>query len=51
MAFLDTIVGFMILVIFVADYFLLMDSAALYLHFATSVIHEITTALGIYCFR
>ncbi|KAG5521253.1 hypothetical protein RHGRI_033715 [Rhododendron griersonianum] len=37
-------------VIFVADYFLLMDSAALYLHFATSVIHEITTALGIYCF-
>ncbi|XP_051122394.1 choline/ethanolaminephosphotransferase 1-like isoform X1 [Andrographis paniculata] len=23
----------------------------LYLHFATSVIHEITTALGIYCFR
>ncbi|KAH7833723.1 hypothetical protein Vadar_009059 [Vaccinium darrowii] len=24
---------------------------ALYLHFATSVIHEITTALGIYCFR
>ncbi|KAG8366517.1 hypothetical protein BUALT_Bualt17G0088200 [Buddleja alternifolia] len=26
-------------------------SAALYLHFATSVIHEITTALGIYCFR
>ncbi|CAL0308030.1 unnamed protein product [Lupinus luteus] len=26
-------------------------SAALYLHFATSVIHEITHALGIYCFR
>ncbi|KAL8137975.1 hypothetical protein V2J09_003976, partial [Rumex salicifolius] len=26
-------------------------SGALYLHFATSVIHEITTALGIYCFR
>ncbi|XP_038719894.1 choline/ethanolaminephosphotransferase 1 [Tripterygium wilfordii] len=26
-------------------------TAALYLHFATSVIHEITTALGIYCFR
>ncbi|KAG5521250.1 hypothetical protein RHGRI_033715 [Rhododendron griersonianum] len=25
-------------------------TAALYLHFATSVIHEITTALGIYCF-
>ncbi|KAL0692679.1 hypothetical protein Bca4012_059859 [Brassica carinata] len=24
---------------------------SLYLHFATSVIHEITTALGIYCFR
>ena len=23
----------------------------LYMHFATSVIHEITTALGIYCFR
>ncbi|KAK3031785.1 hypothetical protein RJ639_036937 [Escallonia herrerae] len=28
-----------------------MYTAALYLHFATSVIHEITTALGIYCFR
>ncbi|KAL9240734.1 hypothetical protein vseg_014919 [Gypsophila vaccaria] len=26
-------------------------TAALYLHFATSVIHEITTALGICCFR
>lgn len=26
-------------------------TAFLYLHFATSVIHEITTALGIYCFR
>ncbi|CAH8351537.1 unnamed protein product [Eruca vesicaria subsp. sativa] len=26
-------------------------TTALYLHFATSVIHEITTALGIYCFR
>ncbi|KAL8121017.1 hypothetical protein AgCh_017977 [Apium graveolens] len=26
-------------------------TGALYLHFATSVIHEITTALGIYCFR
>ncbi|KAH0753645.1 hypothetical protein KY290_023915 [Solanum tuberosum] len=26
-------------------------SVALYLHFATSVIHEITSALGIYCFR
>ncbi|KAG6651250.1 hypothetical protein CIPAW_06G097300 [Carya illinoinensis] len=26
-------------------------STALYLHFATSVIHEITAALGIYCFR
>ncbi|KAL3824028.1 hypothetical protein ACJIZ3_020057 [Penstemon smallii] len=26
-------------------------AVALYLHFATSVIHEITTALGIYCFR
>ncbi|KAH9615639.1 hypothetical protein KSS87_012657 [Heliosperma pusillum] len=26
-------------------------TAALYLHFATSVIHEITTALGISCFR
>ncbi|KAI3807644.1 hypothetical protein L1987_23577 [Smallanthus sonchifolius] len=25
-------------------------TGALYLHFATSVIHEITTALGIYCF-
>jgi len=24
---------------------------SLYAHFATSVIHEITTALGIYCFR
>lgn len=29
----------------------LVNSVALYLHFATSVIHEITTALGIYCFR
>nr|XP_043631974.1 choline/ethanolaminephosphotransferase 1-like [Erigeron canadensis] len=26
-------------------------TASLYMHFATSVIHEITTALGIYCFR
>ncbi|KAI3861364.1 hypothetical protein MKX03_016179 [Papaver bracteatum] len=26
-------------------------TASLYLHFATSVIHEITTCLGIYCFR
>ncbi|KAJ9546154.1 hypothetical protein OSB04_025861 [Centaurea solstitialis] len=26
-------------------------TGALYLHFATAVIHEITTALGIYCFR
>ncbi|CAK9149287.1 unnamed protein product [Ilex paraguariensis] len=26
-------------------------TAALYLHFATSVVHEITSALGIYCFR
>uniref|UniRef100_A0A7N2L766 Reverse transcriptase zinc-binding domain-containing protein n=1 Tax=Quercus lobata TaxID=97700 RepID=A0A7N2L766_QUELO len=26
-------------------------SVVLYLHFATSVVHEITTALGIYCFR
>ncbi|KAK1409700.1 hypothetical protein QVD17_36229 [Tagetes erecta] len=26
-------------------------TAVLYMHFATSVIHEITTALGIYCFR
>ncbi|KAM5567560.1 choline/ethanolaminephosphotransferase 1 [Rosa sericea] len=26
-------------------------TVTLYLHFATSVIHEITTALGIYCFR
>ncbi|XP_022734981.1 choline/ethanolaminephosphotransferase 1-like isoform X1 [Durio zibethinus] len=26
-------------------------TASLYLHFAISVIHEITTALGIYCFR
>lgn len=26
-------------------------TASLYLHFATSVIHEITAALGIYCFR
>ncbi|KAJ8620011.1 hypothetical protein MRB53_028540 [Persea americana] len=26
-------------------------TVSLYLHFATSVIHEITTALGIYCFR
>lgn len=30
----------------------LMDLAGgLYVHFATSVIHEITSALGIYCFR
>ncbi|GMP83068.1 hypothetical protein CsSME_00037127 [Camellia sinensis var. sinensis] len=26
-------------------------TGSLYLHFAVSVIHEITTALGIYCFR
>ncbi|VVA22265.1 PREDICTED: choline/ethanolaminephosphotransferase [Prunus dulcis] len=26
-------------------------TATLYLHYATSVVHEITTALGIYCFR
>ncbi|KAG6712700.1 hypothetical protein I3842_05G115400 [Carya illinoinensis] len=26
-------------------------SAGLYVHFATSVVHEITSALGIYCFR
>ncbi|KAF3678297.1 Choline/ethanolaminephosphotransferase 1, partial [Capsicum annuum] len=26
-------------------------SVSLYLHFATSVVHEITSALGIYCFR
>ncbi|XP_031388740.1 choline/ethanolaminephosphotransferase 1-like [Punica granatum] len=26
-------------------------TVTLYLHFATSVVHEITTALGIYCFR
>ncbi|KAK4263697.1 hypothetical protein QN277_029078 [Acacia crassicarpa] len=26
-------------------------SVTLYMHFATTVIHEITTALGIYCFR
>ncbi|XP_022881893.1 choline/ethanolaminephosphotransferase 1 isoform X2 [Olea europaea var. sylvestris] len=26
-------------------------TASLYMHFATSVIHEITSALGIYCFR
>ncbi|PIA57511.1 hypothetical protein AQUCO_00600317v1 [Aquilegia coerulea] len=26
-------------------------AVAVYMHFATSVIHEITTALGIYCFR
>nr|GMD77181.1 choline/ethanolaminephosphotransferase 1 [Ipomoea batatas] len=26
-------------------------SVSLYMHFATSVVHEITTALGIYCFR
>jgi len=28
-----------------------MNAVTLYLHFATSVIHEITNALGIYCFR
>ncbi|KAG5062950.1 hypothetical protein JHK85_004133 [Glycine max] len=28
-----------------------MNTVTLYLHFATSVIHEITNALGIYCFR
>lgn len=33
------------------SYFLSLYSVGLYLHFATSVIHEITTALGIYCFR
>lgn len=27
------------------------QTVSLYLHFATSVIHEITSALGIYCFR
>ena len=37
--------------IFVADKILLLLSVTLYLHFATSVIHEITTALGINCFR
>ncbi|XP_031500404.1 choline/ethanolaminephosphotransferase 1 [Nymphaea colorata] len=26
-------------------------TVSLYMHFATSVVHEITTALGIYCFR
>ncbi|XP_058081745.1 choline/ethanolaminephosphotransferase 1-like isoform X2 [Magnolia sinica] len=26
-------------------------TVSLYMHFATSVIHELTTALGIYCFR
>jgi len=26
-------------------------TVALYMHFATSVIHEITNALGIHCFR
>lgn len=35
----------------VPDIALLLTTAGLYLHFATSVIHEITTALGIYCFR
>lgn len=30
---------------------ILFKTVGLYLHFATSVIHEITTALGIYCFR
>lgn len=34
-----------------SDISLLPNTVALYLHFATSVIHEITTALGIYCFR
>jgi hypothetical protein len=31
--------------------FFLMFAVALYMHFATSVIHEITNALGIHCFR
>ncbi|XP_074591356.1 choline/ethanolaminephosphotransferase 1-like [Curcuma longa] len=31
--------------------FYCLFTVALYLHFATSVIHEITSALGIYCFR
>ncbi|CAN6452076.1 unnamed protein product [Victoria cruziana] len=37
------------------EYLILLGYCAftvlLYMHFATSVIHEITTALGIYCFR
>ncbi|XP_072967041.1 choline/ethanolaminephosphotransferase 1-like [Typha angustifolia] len=31
--------------------FFCLYTVSLYLHFATSVIHEITNALGIYCFR
>ncbi|XP_042452202.1 choline/ethanolaminephosphotransferase 1-like [Zingiber officinale] len=31
--------------------FYCLFTVSLYLHFATSVIHEITSALGIYCFR
>ncbi|GMJ04574.1 aminoalcoholphosphotransferase 1 [Hibiscus trionum] len=40
---------------FVDEFFVLLGyclfTGSLYFHFATSVIHEITTALGIYCFR
>lgn len=42
---------FVIFFLFCAWQTFLLNSAGLYLHFATSVIHEITTALGIYCFR
>lgn len=31
--------------------FVLSYAVVLYMHFVTSIVHEITTALGIYCFR
>jgi len=47
--------GFCELLVFlyegVVDKVFWLDPVSLYLHFATSVIHEITAALGIYCFR
>lgn len=36
---------------FTDKFIFLIKLVTLYLHFATSVVHEITTALGIYCFR
>jgi hypothetical protein len=36
--------------LFLPHYFINF-AVALYMHFATSVIHEMTNALGIHCFR